>query len=260
MSKRKMIVGVLGATMVASLLAIPASAATYNDTSDANVQFKNGTVPPITPPPGHHGPVGPSDFKLLYVPDEFNFGEIEVDPLASTNKFIDLDSNWEGDPQVDNTGSLTGTNPHTKYAAVGDYRGNKTNGWKLTAKITTEMTDGTKTLTGSKIHVKTTALNELTNTGTSLNANVTPGSGTESPDGLIAGSGAIDNVGVTIMSASKESAVGAADARGAGIWEAEMGSSANKMQLEIPFAQYKNALAGEVYSGEITWTLDDTPA
>lgn len=258
MRKKQILAGLMGVTMLATLVAAPASAATYNDTSDANVQFKKGTVPTITPPPGHHGPQGPSDFKLLYVPDEFNFGEIEVDPLASANKFIDLDDNWEGDPQA-NTSGAAGTNPYTKYAAVGDYRGNKTNGWKLTAKITTEMTDGTKTLTGSKIHLKTTALNELTNTGANLNAGVTPGSGTESPDSLIAGTGAIDNVGVTIMSASKESAVGAADARGAGIWEAEMGSAANKMQLEIPFAQYKNALAGEVYSGEITWTLDDTP-
>lgn len=242
----------LGGVMVTS--ALPANAATYGGQSTGSVSFRSGglvlppidppIVPPVTPPSG--------DFGLLYVPKEFNFQETVVPTsTVTTPTTIPIDVNWEGNPAT-NTGGVGTTNPTTKHFAVGDVRGKRASGWKLEARLTTDLTDSGsgKTLAGSTITMSQ-GINELTPV-TWVETPTTPGAGLHTPD-TVTSAVTLSTTSTLIMSASAETSVNAADGRGEGYWQGEFTS----INLNVPAASMNAVTAGEQYAGTIDWTLTD---
>ncbi len=255
MKKSKIVAGLVGTALASSILVntgITASAATFNGSSDASVSFKSGSlvIPPVTPP--ITPPVTPptSNFGLLYVPKEFNFQETAVPAsTVTTNTSIPIDINWEGSPASDTSGAA-GSNPMTKHVAVGDVRGTRAAGWKLEAKLTSDLAAGSKQLTGSTIQMSQ-SLNEL-NPTTWAKTSTTVGSGVHAPD-TVPTSVSISTASSVVASASAETTFGAADGRGEGYWETEY----TNINLVVPAAAMNTVVAGEQYSGTVDWTLTD---
>ena len=262
MNKKKLVTGLLSTAFLGGVLvttALPADAATYGGQSNGSVSFKSGglVTPPITPP--IVPPVTPpsSDFGLLYVPKEFNFQETAVPTsVVTTPTVIPIDTNWEGSPAT-NTGGTATTNPLTKHFAVGDVRGKRAAGWKLEAKLTTDLTDSvsSKSLTGATITMSQ-SINELTPATPPTNpwtsSPTTVGAGTHTPD-TVTPAVTLSTSNSLIMSASAETSTGAADGRGEGYWQGEF----TAINLNIPAGPMNAVTSGEQYKGTIDWTLTD---
>lgn len=260
MNKKKFIAGLMGASMLGGMVVGPttsfAAPAPMDGTSTGSVEFKEKDIP------GTDSSIG-----VLEVPTEFNFAKTEVSgtiPTAET--VIDLDPTVESAP---------GTNPATKRLVVADVRGEHKDGWKLTGKISTELTytpsgGGTsKTLTGASIRMKQD-LNYLPNAfndpqdlttmvpSASFDADmlkhapdvVTGSIHSVTPNDIVE----IKNVDSPVLLASGETATGAQDGRGEGAWAGEF----TDIKLAIPAAPMKNVMKNEKYNGVITWTMTDS--
>lgn len=258
MNKKKLVTGLLSAAFLGGVLvttALPANAAIYGGQSNGSVKFKKGTLvtPPITPP--IVPPVTPpaTDFGLIYVPKEFNFAETTVPSAVVTMPTtVALDSNWEGSPATD-TGGVGGTNTTTKHFLVGDVRGTRAAGWKLEAKLTADLTDSgsSKSLTGATITMAQ-GINEMNPVGWVASA-TTPSATVHTPD-TVTSAVTLSTASTTIMSASAETSLGAADGRGEGYWQGEF----TNINLNIPAGPMNAVAAGEQYEGTIDWTLTDS--
>ncbi|MGM0113407.1 WxL domain-containing protein [Enterococcus sp. DIV0187] len=255
MNKKKLSAALLGTAMMGGLLfqATPTSAATYSGQSTGSVSFKSGTlVTPPTDPDIDPGQTGGS-FGLLYVPKEFNFAETAV-PTSTVvgNTTIAIDTDWEGNPATD-TGGAAGSNTATKRFAVGDVRGTRAAGWKLEAKLTTDLTDSgsSKSLTGATITM-TQGINELDPTSAWAATATTAGAGAHTPD-TVPAAVTLSTTSAVVMSASAESALNAADGRGEGYWQGEF----TNINLNVPATPMNAVVAGEQYEGTIDWTLTD---
>ncbi|MDU5336689.1 WxL domain-containing protein [Enterococcus sp.] len=258
MNKKKLVTGLLSAAFLGGVLvttALPADAATdYKGQSNGSIKFKSGglVTPPITPPVVP--PVDPpaSDFGLIYVPKEFNFAETAVPTtVVSTNTTIPIDSNWEGSP-ANNTGGSGLTNPTTKHFLVGDVRGKRASGWKLEAKLTDDLkVSAVKKLDGATITMSQ-SINEMNPVGwiaTPTNQSAT----VHTPD-TVTSAVTLSTTSTTVMSASGETALNAADGRGEGYWQGEFTS----INLVVPPVPMNKVLADEQYEGTIDWTLTDS--
>ena len=255
MNKKKLVTGLLSTAFLGGILvttALPADAATYGGQSTGSVKFKKGTLvtPPITPPVVP--PIDPpaADFGLIYVPKEFNFAETAVPSAIQTAPTtIAIDTNWEGSPAT-NTGGSGTTNPATKHFLVGDVRGTRAAGWKLEAKLTADLHDSGsgKNLTGATITMAQ-ALNSMDpSTWTATPATPT----VHTPD-TVTSAVTLSTTSSLIMSASAETAPGAADGRGEGYWQGEFTS----INLNVPAAAMNAVATGEQYEGTVDWTLTD---
>ncbi|WP_137664917.1 WxL domain-containing protein [Enterococcus hulanensis] len=265
MNKKKLVTGLLSAAFLGGVLvttALPAEAKDYDGQSKGSVKFKEGTLelPEITDP--IVDPIDPPDsnFGLLYVPKEFNFAETAVPTsVVSGNTTIPLDSNWEWDNALHatDTGGSGGTNPTTKHFAVGDVRGKRAAGWKLTAKLTGALKDGGsgKLLSGATITMAQ-GINELTPQPKPtpwIETATTAGAGTHTPD-VVPGTVTLDLSATTVMSASAETGPGKADGRGEGYWQGEF----KNINLVVPDTAMNAVATGEQYEGTIDWTLTDS--
>ncbi|BBM16989.1 hypothetical protein G15_0630 [Enterococcus avium] len=258
MNKKKLVTGLLSTAFLGGVLvttALPADAATYGGQSNGSVSFKKGTLvtPPITPPVVP--PVTPpaSDFGLIYVPKEFNFAETQVPTtVVTTPTAIAIDSNWEGSPAT-NTGGTGTTNSATKHFLVGDVRGTRAAGWKLEAKLTADLVDSgsSKALTGATITMSQ-SINEMNPTG--WVATPTTASATAHTPDTVASAVTLSTASTTVMSASGETALNAADGRGEGYWQGEFTS----INLNVPAGPMNAVTAGEQYEGTVDWTLTDS--
>lgn len=258
MRKKKLVTGLLTTAFLGGMLvttALSADAATYGGQSTGSVKFKKGTlvVPPIDPPVVP--PIDPpaSDFGLIYVPKEFNFAETAVPTtVVTTPTSIVIDTNWEGSPATD-TGGVGGTNTATKHFLVGDVRGTRAAGWKLEAKLTSDLTDSgsSKSLTGATITMAQ-GINEMNPVGWVATA-TTPSATVHTPD-TVTSAVTLSTTSSLIMSASAESAPNAADGRGEGYWQGEF----TNINLNVPAAAMNAVAAGEQYEGTVDWTLTDS--
>lgn len=251
MNKKKLVTGLLSTAFLGGVLvttALPAEATDYNGQSNGSIKFKSGGL--IIPPPGPDIEPGDDDGKigLLYVPKEFNFQETAVPTsVVSTITEIPIDPNWEGSPGAP-TSTPTGSNPLTKRVQIGDVRGTRASGWKLEAKLTAELSTGSKDLTGATITMNQT-LNDLDpNTGIATSVTATP----HTPDTVTSGV-TLNTSSSLIMSASAETGPGNADGRGEGYWQ---GTFTN-IKLNVPAAAMNTVTAGEQYTGTVDWTLTD---
>lgn len=258
MNKRKVVSGLMSTAIIGGFLAattLSAEAATYGGQSTGSVSFKSGSlvIPPIDPP--IDPPVDPpaSDFGLLYVPKEFNFAETTVPTTTvTTTTQIAIDTDWEGSPATDTSGAA-GSNTAKKNFAVGDVRGKRAAGWKLEAKLTSDLQDSgtSKTLTGATITM-TQGINELTPT-TWAETPTTAGAGANTPD-VVTSSVSLSTTSSLIMSAAAESSLNAGDGRGEGYWQGEF----TNINLNVPAAAMNAVAAGEQYAGTVDWTLTDS--
>ena len=251
MNKKKIVTGLLSTAFLGGVLvttALPAEATDYNEQSNGSIKFKSGGL--VIPPPGPDIEPGDNDGEigLLYVPKELNFQETAVPTsVVSTITVIPIDPNWEGSPGAP-TSTPTGSNPLTKRVQIGDVRGTRASGWKLEAKLTAELSTGSKDLTGATITM-TQTLNDLDpNTGIATPVTVTP----HTPDTVTSGV-TLDTSSSLIMSASAETGPGKADGRGEGYWQ---GTFTN-INLNIPPLAMNAVTAGEQYTGTVDWTLTD---
>ncbi|MGL9729272.1 WxL domain-containing protein [Enterococcus sp. DIV0756] len=258
MNKKKLVTGLLSAAFIGGVLvttALPADAAnTYSQNSTGSIKFKSGglELPPIGPPIIEPVPKPSGDFGLLYVPKEFNFAETAVPTsVVTTPTVVPIDTNWEGSPAT-NTGGSAGSNTTTKHFAVGDVRGKRAAGWRLEAKMTAELSTGSKNLTGAKITMAQT-LNELTpqpSPNPWLSAPATAGPHT--PD-TVTSAVTLDTSSTLIMSAAAETVTDKADGRGEGYWQGKF----TNINLNIPASAMNAVVAEEQYTGTIDWTLTD---
>ncbi|MGL9728075.1 WxL domain-containing protein [Enterococcus sp. DIV0756] len=260
MSKKKIMAGLFCTSMLGAMLVGPsvslAAPAPMDGTSTGSVEFKEKTIPNTD-----------SSIGVLEVPTEFNFAKTEVAGTIPTSEtVIDLDPTVESAP---------GANPATKRIVVADVRGEHKDGWKLTGKISSELTytpsgGGTpKTLLGASIRMKQD-LNYLPNAfddpqdlatmvpSASFNADMLK----HAPD-VVTGSihssttndiVEIKNVDSPVLLASGETTSGAQDGRGEGAWAGEF----TDIKLAIPADPMKNVMKNEKYSGVITWTMTDS--
>lgn len=260
MNKKKLVTGLLSTAFIGGMLvtaALPADAATYGKDSTGSIKFKSGGLvnPPITPPIIDPTPTPTGDFGLLYVPKEFNFAETAVPTsVVTTTTVVPIDTNWEGSPALD-TGGSAGSNTTTKHFAVGDVRGKRAAGWKLEAKLTDDLAvSASKKLEGATITM-TQGINALTPTPSPnpwISTPTTQSATVHTPDNVTA-SVTLSTATTTIMSASGETALNAADGRGEGYWQGEF----TNINLNIPAAEMNEVVADEQYAGTIDWTLTD---
>lgn len=254
MNKKKLVTGLLSTAIIGGVLvttALPADAATYGEKSTGSITFKKGTIvtPPVTPPV--NPPVIPpnSDFALIYVPKEFNFQETAVPTSPVTgDTTVPIDPNWEGSPAAP-TLTPTGSNPTTKHVLVGDVRGKRAAGWKLEAKMTAELSTGSKNLTGAKI-----TMGQTLNSMDPVTWTATPAAATVHTPDTVTSAVTLNTATTTIMKASAETSPGAADGRGEGYWQGEF----TNINLVIPDTAMNLVVADEQYSGTIDWTLTDS--
>lgn len=141
-----------------------------------------------------------------------------------------------------------GSNPLTKRVAVGDVRGKRAAGWKLEAKMTAELSTGSKDLTGAKIIMNQTLKDLDPNTGIATTLVPT----VHTPD-KVTPAVTLDISSREIMSASAETAPGNADGKGEGYWQGEF----TNIYLNIPDVPMNKVVAGEQYKGTVDWTLTD---
>ena len=254
MNKKKLVTGLLSAAFLGGVLvttSLSADAATYGQSSTGSVKFKAGelVLPPITPPIIEPTPKPSGDFGLLYVPKEFNFAETAVpSSIVSAWTTVPIDTNWEGSPAL-NTGGSGLSNPTTKHILVGDVRGTRASGWTLEAKLSAELSTGSKDLTGATI-----TMNQALNSMDPNTWLATPATPTVHTPDTVPSSVTLSVTSATVMSASKETAPGNADGRGEGYWQGEF----DTINLNIPAGPMNLVAAGEQYSGTIDWTLTDS--
>ena len=255
MNKKKLVTGLLSTAFIGGMLvtaALPAEANEFKGQSTGSVKFKSGGLekPPIDEdidPGDDDGEIG-----LLYVPKEFNFAETAVPTsVVISDTFIPIDPNWEGNPGAP-TSTPVGSNPLTKRVAVGDVRGKRAAGWKLEAKMTAELSTGSKNLTGAKILMGQT-LNELTPQPSPTPWLSAPAVTTVHTPDTVTASVTLDTSSTLIMKASAETNPGDADGRGEGYWQGEF----TNIQLKVPSNTMNAVTAGEQYTGTIDWTLTD---
>ena len=259
MNKKKLVTGLLSAAFIGGVLvttALPADAATYSQNSTGSIKFKSGglELPPIGPPIIEPVPKPSGDFGLLYVPKEFNFAETAVPTsVVTTPTVVPIDTSWEGNPGAP-TSTPTGSNPTTKHFAVGDVRGKRAAGWRLEAKMTAELSTGSKDLTGAEITMDQ-GINALTPTPSPnpwISTSTTPSATVHTPDTVTA-SVTLNTSSNLIMSAAAETNSGDADGRGEGYWQGEF----TNIKLNIPATAMNAVVADEQYTGTIDWTLTD---
>ena len=247
MSKKKIMAGLFCTSMLGAMLVGPsvsfAAPSPESGDSTGSVKFKSGDIG------------GGSTIGVIEVPTEFNFTETSVPSTVPTNEtVIDLDPSIE---------SVPGANPATKRVVVADVRGERKAGWKLTGKISTELTytpsggGASKTLTGSEIRMSQ-GLNYLPDAPNDLDqmlpeASLTPDMTQHAPD-QVTSNVVITNADSPVMLASGETSTGAQDGRGEGYWAGEF----TNIKLAVPSSPMKNVLKGEQYNGVVTWTLTDS--
>ncbi|MBX8936949.1 WxL domain-containing protein [Enterococcus gilvus] len=268
MNKKKLVTGLLSTAFLGGVLvttALPADAATYSIQSNGSISFKSGSLELPPPGPDIDGPSHTGDFGLLYVPEEFNFAETTVPSTAVTGiTKVPIDKNWEGSPaaKVPTGTPLAGSNPEIKRFAVGDVRGERKAGWRLDAKLTTNLTTGTKDLTGATITMNQELYKLTPQTAPTpwLQQATTASADANTPDyvpGTVGSSTVVTlsaAASTTVMSAAKETNPGDADGRGEGYWKGEL----TNIELNIPAAAMNAATAGEQYKGTVDWTLTDS--
>lgn len=259
MNKKKLVTGLLSAAFIGGVLvttALPAEAKDYYGHSNGSIKFKSGKLvePPIEPPIIDPPIPVTGDFGLLYVPKEFNFAETAVPTSVVTlPTVVPIDTNWEGSPASD-TGGSAGSNTTTKHFAVGDVRGKRAAGWRLEAKMTAELSTGSKDLTGAEITMDQ-GINALTPTPSPnpwISTSTTPSATVHTPDTVTA-SVTLNTSSNLIMSSAAETNSGDADGRGEGYWQGEF----TNIKLNIPATAMNAVVADEQYTGTIDWTLTD---
>ncbi|EHZ9175204.1 WxL domain-containing protein [Enterococcus faecalis] len=236
MKKKIMASLLVGSAVVgASLAPLSAQAVTTGNTP-VQAEFEGGSLPDVGGDPNTVRPdpdATNSNFDLLFIPREFDFGKLSISddltqPIPNKND--------------------VGTNGHVEAVGVGDLRGTK-EGWHVTAQ-SDGMKLGDERLEGnigtSLISLYDLRFNETTNSYTSVGAEI---SGPEvSPDIPILRGWTLNLGGEATLLAN------AATGKGQGLWKFSMFSSS----LNITTPAY-NIKAGN-YTGNITWNLVAGPS
>lgn len=236
MKKKIMASLLVGSAVVgASLAPLSAQAVTTGNTP-VQVEFEGGTLPngdgdtnTVDPDPTKPN----SNFDLLYIPREFDFGKLSIS-----------DDLTKPIPNKNDVGALNG---HTEKIAVGDLRGTK-EGWHVTAqsdgmKLGDERIEGN--ISTSTLGIYSLRFDETTNsytyTGASTNIEVRPN---------------IPIVkGWTLELGGEATLLANASAgKGQGLWDFSMFTTS----LNITTPAY-NIKAGN-YTGNITWNLVAGPS
>ncbi|EGO2591721.1 WxL domain-containing protein [Enterococcus faecalis] len=234
MKKKIMASLLVGSAVVgASLAPLSAQAVTTGNTP-VQVEFGGGTLPngdrdtnTVDPDPTKPN----SNFDLLYIPREFDFGKLSIS-----------DDLTKPIPNKNDVGALDG---HTEKIAVGDLRGTK-EGWHLTAEsngmnLETESLQGNITATNG-LYVLT--YDENTNSYTSQGATV----GMETRPEVVNRYWSLPLGGGAVLVGN------ATSGKGQGLWQFSMFSTA--LNITTPAYDIK---AG-AYTGNITWNLVAGPS
>ncbi|EGO8370593.1 WxL domain-containing protein [Enterococcus faecalis] len=237
--KKKLLASLLVSSAVvgASLAPLSAQAVTTGNTP-VQVELGGGTLPDsngdpntVRPDPGATN----SDFDLLFIPREFDFGKLSIS-----------DDLTQPIPNKEDEGE--GLNGHVEAVGVGDLRGTK-EGWHLTAqsnglKLGSESLQGN--ISTSSIGRYDLKFDETTNSYTNLN--VEASNPEVRPDVAIPKGWTLALGGEATLMAN------AATGKGQGLWKFSMFSSS----LNITTPAY-NIKAGN-YTGTITWNLVAGPS
>ncbi|RXF31533.1 WxL domain-containing protein [Enterococcus faecalis] len=235
MKKKIMASLLVGSAVVgASLAPLSAQAVTTGNTP-VQVEFGGGVLPDVgddsntvRPDPGATN----SNFDLLFIPREYDFGTLSISDDLTKPIPNKLDSTSTG-------------NGHTEKVAVGDLRGTK-EGWHLTAE-SNGMNLGTESLQGN-----ITASNGLYVLKYDENTNVYTSQGAtaemETRPEVVNKSWSLPLGGGAVLVGN------ATSGKGQGLWQFSMFSTA--LNITTPAYDIK---AG-VYTGNITWNLVAGPS
>lgn len=133
-----------------------------------------------------------------------------------------------------------------KYVVVSDTRGGATDEWKVTAQLTDlENAAATETLTGARLKFNSTIQGyQGTNAPEAPGSVIAPGARTAT----VSAAAQSVNAGGTAVTVMQ-------DGSGAGTFQGQSAIEMSNIVLEVPA---NAAVNGELYSGTLTWSLDDT--
>jgi len=214
-------------------------------TTDNKITFESGGGKETTPP------VDPEDPDVTITPDPDkekptdNTGELRLDVVPifdfGTQQITTNTKNYFAELPVESVSS----EEIPYYVQVTDVRGTGA-GWSLTAKMTSQFSDGTHALTGAKINLSNVASEAQ--------------SGTTAPSGTYDGTleyDAVDDTSVKIASAAVNEGMGVSAVRfGDTARYGNTLSADESVELTIPgeVQVYANT-----YKATIQWTLGATP-
>ncbi len=236
--KKKMMTSLLvGSAVVGASLAPLSAQATTTGNTPVTAEFAGGTLPDgngdantVDPDPNGSN----SNFDLLFIPREFNFGKLSIsDDL--TKPILN-----QRDPEA--------INGHTEMIGVGDVRGGK-EGWHLTAQ-SNGLKLGTESLQGNiKVALITQLDLEYEATSNSYVALTTAVSTPEVRPQLAAPQNwTLDLDGEAQLMAN------AAAGQGQGLWQFSLFNTA--LNITTP----ANNIKAGAYTGSITWNLVAGPS
>ncbi|MGH1790358.1 WxL domain-containing protein [Enterococcus faecalis] len=236
--KKKLLASLLvGSAVVGASLAPLSAQATTTGTTPVTVGIEGGTLPDVSGDPNTVRPnpdASNSNFDLLFIPRDFNFGKLSIsDDLTKP---------------IPNIGDTAGSNGHIEAIGVGDLRGTK-EGWHLTAqsngmKLGNESLQGN--ITTSLIASYDLEYNKDSNKYSTLTTAISaPELSPEIPNAK--------NWSM-ILGGDAQLIANAASGKGQGLWKFAMFTTS--LNITTPYQQIKTGN----YTGTITWNLVAGPS